>query len=274
MPLTLMYITNDPAVALIAEKHGVDRIWIDLETKGKDLRQKNMNTVKSHHSVSDIRTMASCLTKSELMVRINAWDENSPDEVEQVLRAGAQRIMLPMWKTAEEADAFLKAVNRRAATTLLLETKEAVECLDQVLENPLVEEIHIGLNDLHLSYQLKFMFELLSNGTVEALCKKISAKGIPVGFGGIARIGEGLLPAENILMEHVRLGSSVVILSRSFCDIDATMSLEQIESLFCENIRKIREYEVYSAGCSVQTWQENQAAVAEKVAAIVARKGV
>ena len=36
------------------------------------------------------------------------------------------------------------------------------------------------------------------------------------GFGGIARIGEGDLPSDNILGEHVRLGSQSVILSRTF----------------------------------------------------------
>jgi len=35
-----MYITNEPDVALIAEKYGVNRIWIDLETLGKEERQK------------------------------------------------------------------------------------------------------------------------------------------------------------------------------------------------------------------------------------------
>ena len=40
MALKLMYITNDETIAKIAEKHGVDRIWIDLETLGKEERQK------------------------------------------------------------------------------------------------------------------------------------------------------------------------------------------------------------------------------------------
>ena len=39
---------------------------------------------------------------------------------------------------------------------------------------------------------------------------------MPFGFGGIARIGEGDLPSDNILGEHVRLGSQSVILSRTF----------------------------------------------------------
>ena len=40
--LTLMYITNRPDVALVAEKYGVDRIWVDLETLGKEKRQEGI----------------------------------------------------------------------------------------------------------------------------------------------------------------------------------------------------------------------------------------
>ena len=73
MPLSLMYITNNPKVALIAEKVGVERIWVDLETLGKEERQKNMNAVLSYHTVEDVRTIAKVLTKSELLVRVNPW---------------------------------------------------------------------------------------------------------------------------------------------------------------------------------------------------------
>ena len=201
MSLKLIYITNIPAVALIAEKNGVDRIMVDLETIGKEERQKNMNTVKSHHTVADVADISNLLTKSEMLVRINPWNEASDSEIETVISAGADRIMLPMWKTVSEVNSFLGTVNGRVRTTLLLETKEAVEIVDEVLENPLIDDIHIGLNDLHLSYGLTFMFELLTNGVVESLCRKFKAKGIPYGFGGIARIGEGVLPAERIIMD-------------------------------------------------------------------------
>ena len=159
--LDLMYITNNSEIALIAEKYGVSRIWVDLETLGKEERQKGMNTVKSHHSIEDVRQMSKILTKSELMVRINPWNRNSIAEINEVISAGAKRIMLPMWKTFSEVDMFLKTVNKRVSTTLLLETREAVECLDEVLEHCLIDEIHIGINDLHLSYGLTFMFELV-----------------------------------------------------------------------------------------------------------------
>ena len=45
MHLKLMYITNNPDVALIAQKNGVERIWIDLETEGKEERQKGIESV-------------------------------------------------------------------------------------------------------------------------------------------------------------------------------------------------------------------------------------
>ena len=178
MSLNLIYITNQPAVALIAEQNGVDRIMVDLEVIGKEERQKNQNSVKSHHTMADIKAVAEMLRKAQLLVRINPWYSRSLEEIEQVISAGAQSIMLPMWKTEAEADAFLKAVNRRTRTVLLLETKEAVDCVDAVLDHPLLDGIHIGLNDLHLSYGQTFMFELLADGTVENCVKNFGQKAL------------------------------------------------------------------------------------------------
>ena len=244
MALKLMYITNNSDVALIAEKYGVDRIWIDLETLGKEERQHNMNTVKSKHSIEDIKRIKPLLTKSDMLVRINPWNDNSEKEINDVISAGADMIMLPMWKSATEVSNFLKVVNSRCKTTLLLETKEAAECLDEVLANGGMDEIHIGLNDLHLSYGMTFMFELLADGTVERLTKKIKAKGLPYGFGGIARLGEGDLPAEKVIMEHYRLGSTRAILSRSFCNTDMTTDIEEIENIFKKNMKELRNFEI------------------------------
>ncbi len=258
MALILMYITNHPIVAQIAQSHGVDRIWIDLETLGKEERQKNLNTVKSHHTTDDIRKIAPLLDTSELLVRINPWNTHSEEELEQVIDAGANRIMLPMWRTAREVSNFLKAVAGRTKVSLLLETREAEACLDEVLELPGIDEIHIGLNDLHLSYGLTFMFELLANGTVEAICKKIRDKGIPYGFGGIARIGEGMLPAEKIVMEHYRLGSTRTILSRSFCNTEEISDVKQIEQLFAHNMKKLREAEAKAQAASRTDYQNNR----------------
>ena len=271
MALKLIYITNNPEVARIAENNGVDRIMIDLETLGKEERQKNMDTVKSRHTVDDVSAVSQALEKSEMLVRINPWNIGSSDEIESVISAGADRIMLPMWRTISEVDAFLKTVNGRARTTLLLETKEAVEIVDAVLENPLVEEIHIGLNDLHLSCGLTFMFELLSNGVVEKLCEKFKKKGISYGFGGIARIGEGMLPAERIVMEHYRLGSTVAILSRSFCNTAEVTDMSKIEVIFSKNMALLRDFEHGLDEYSLDEYLENTSEVKKCVDKIVSK---
>mgnify|MGYP000987497021 CR=1 FL=1 len=271
MSLILMYITNDLDVALIAQKYGVDRVWIDLETIGKEDRQKGLDAVKSHHTVEDIRKIKPHLTTSEMLVRINHWYDGSVDEIEAVIAAGADMIMLPYWKTVDEVRAFVEAVNGRCKTTLLLETKEAVECIDEVLSLGGFDEIHIGLNDLHLSYGMTFMFELLADGTVEMLCNKFRTAGLPYGFGGIAKLGDGLLPAEKVIMEHYRLGSTRAILSRTFCDNAKIESIEEIERVFRENMEALKKYEDAVAAMTKESFDRNQAEVCKSVNEIVAR---
>ena len=267
--LKLMYITNNVDVALIAEKYGVDRIWVDLETLGKQERQGHIDSVKSKHSINDIRKICPKLTKSEMLVRVNPINPCSKEEIDKVIEAGADIIMLPMWKSLDDIKIFLKIVDKRVKTTLLLETKEAVECLDEVLKNGGFDEIHIGLNDLHLSYHLKFMFELLANGTVEKICNKIKNYNIPYGFGGIARLGEGTLPAEKIIIEHYRLGSSRAILSRSFCNVDKTASLDEVKEIFKENMKTQRLFEEKVMKMSKKDFENNKDELSNCVEKIV-----
>ncbi len=269
MSLVLMYITNRPEVALVAEKYGVDRVWIDLETRGKEERQKNLNTVKSKHSVEDISRIKPLLKKSELLVRVNSWYEGSKAEIDAVVTAGADIIMLPYWKTPEEVQYFINAVDGRCKTTLLLETKEAVDCIDAVLDNGGFDEVHIGLNDLHLSYGLTFMFELLTNGIVENLCAKLRTAGLEYGFGGIAKLGDGLLPAEKVIMEHYRLGSTRAILSRTFCDNVIIDSVDEIDRVFCENMKSLREYELSLSHMTNDDFLHNKKDVEKAVKEIV-----
>lgn len=264
-----MYITNSPEVALIGERFGVQRIWIDLEKIGKQERQGNIDSVKSNHSMDDISKLRQILTTAELLVRVNPIHEDSEKEIDKVIELGADVIMLPMWKSVDEVKVFLNYVNGRVKTSLLLETKEAVECLDEVLEIGGFDEIHIGLNDLHLSYGMTFMFELLANGTVEFLCRKIATKGIAYGFGGMSKIGEGLLPAERILTEHYRLGSTRVILSRGFCNTEKIDDVQKIEELFSENMEKIHEKERSVASYTEEDFERNRKLVVKSVVEIV-----
>lgn len=247
--LKLMYITNQPDIAQIAESAGVDRIFVDLEYLGKAQRQKGLDTVQSHHSPQDVALIKRAVANAEVLARVNPIHEalpdyfSSKDEINSVLESGADIVMLPYFKTTEEVREFIRLVDGRAKTMLLLETPEAVELVDEILAVPGIDEIHIGLNDLSIGYRRQFMFELLADGTVEQLCFKFRKKGIPFGFGGIASIGKGTLPSEYIIKEHYRLGSSCVILSRSFCDVAKMRHIGMINATFIRGVKEIRQLE-------------------------------
>ncbi len=271
MSLKLMYITNRPDVAKIAESAGVDRIFVDMEYIGKSDRQGGMDTVQSHHSIEDIRNIKNALTTAQVMVRVNPIHEASADycsskeEIDSAINAGADILMLPYFKTAAEVREFVRLTAGRAKTLPLVETREAAECIDEILEIDGIDEIYVGLNDLSLSMGKGFMFELLSDGTVEALCSKFKQKSVPFGFGGIAALGKGMLPAEYVIREHYRLGSTCVILSRSFCNTELIADTTEIEKIFTSGVSAIRQLEAECKKQDDNYFLENQKEVAKKI---------
>lgn len=248
MSLKLMYITNNPEIAQIAESAGVDRIFVDMEYIGKSDRQGGMDTVQSHHTFDDIKCISQAINTAQLLVRINPIHEasekycSSKEEIDKAIDNGANILMLPYFKTVGEVKQFVKLVDGRVKTMPLVETPEAVKNIDEIL-NLDIDEIFIGLNDLSLGYGKKFMFELLADGTVEELCNKFKKKNIPYGFGGIAALGKGMLPAERVITEHYRLGSSCAILSRSFCNTDLIKNIGKIRDTFMSGLKEIRLFE-------------------------------
>lgn len=271
MALQLMYITNKPAVAEIAEASGVDWIFLDMEFIGKDARQGGLDTVQNHHTVKDIANIKAFLKKAKVLVRVNPIHKalpdypSSKDEIDASIAAGADILMLPFFKTVEEVKEFIRLVNGRAKTLLLMETVEAANLVDEILEVPGIDMIHLGLNDMHLELGMKFMFELLANGTVEKLGNKIKAKGIPFGFGGIATLDGGALPGSMVLKEHVRLGSSMVIVSRSFCNTDLVTDLNEVMRIFGTGISGLRALEKEASQADAEYLEENRKAVVAAV---------
>ncbi len=214
--IKLMFITNNPDLAEYAEFCGVERIFIDLEIIGKSERQGHLDTLISQHSLSDIPIVKSRLKKSQLLVRVNPLHSGTKHEVETAIASGADLLMLPMFRTVREVQLFSHHVDGRVGIIPLIETFDAAQSLQSLFKVKGIYEIFIGLNDLHLDMKLDFMFETLANGFVDGLVETIKKAGFNFGFGGIARVGEGVIPGESVLAEHVRLGSSSVILSRTF----------------------------------------------------------
>lgn len=199
--LKLMYITNDPAVAKIAADAGVDRIFIDMEVLGKAERQGGMDTVQSHHTPEDIAKVRAAIgDQAEIMARVNPLNPNSQTEIDDAIANGADVIMLPMWRTADDLRQLMRMVNGRAKVMPLLETDTAAEHLPEALAILGIDQMHIGLNDLHLCYHQRFMFQLLTDGTVDRLCASSVKQVFPMALAAWAAPARGRFQ-QNILSE-------------------------------------------------------------------------
>lgn len=268
--LSYIYITNNPNIAKIADTAGVERIMVDLEFTGKEKRQFGKSTWISKHTFEDILEIKKVLTSSELIVRIDSVEFDGLQMVDKVISLGADYIMLPMFKNAIEVKSFLRKVDKRVKTILLIETKEAVENLDEILLLKDIDECFIGLNDLSLSLNFSFLFQVLTRGVVDDVVSKINKTSIKYGFGGIASIGKGVVPSELLLLEHRRLGSSSVILSRSFLK-DYDENTNEYSFYFNRELNKIRRSFEESANLSKAVIKKNTKQIEEIVNEYVAK---
>lgn len=230
--IELLQITNDPAFARRCDALPGMRLWVDLERLGKTERQAGLSSFISAHALEDVGRIKSVLRHSRLMVRVNPLNPHTAGEVHAVLAQGADLLMLPMFTTAGELAQFVQIVAGRVPVVPLLETAGALHSLPQWVTLPGLTEVYVGLNDLHLSLGCRFMFEPLALGHVDRVAAVVRRAGLRFGFGGIARLDEGLLPGLDVLAEHERLDSGAVILSRTFHRSDSPTTFEhEVEAL-------------------------------------------
>jgi 2-keto-3-deoxy-L-rhamnonate aldolase RhmA len=238
--MDFLQITNDPDLARRCDALPGMRLFVDLERNGKAARQAGRNTFISTHQPEDVGRIKAQLRRSQLMVRVNPLHEGPAVELDTVLAQGADSVMLPMFQTPDELRAFSRIVAGRAPIVALLETAGALHSLDAWADTPGLCEVFVGLNDLHLSLGCGFMFEPLAHGLLDSVSARVRAEGLRFGFGGIARLDEGLLPGRDVLAEHVRLGSRAVILSRTF---HRTSELDSAAQNFEAEVAALRQAE-------------------------------
>jgi hypothetical protein len=267
--IDLMLITNDPDLAVFAAGAGVTRVFVDLESLGKHERQGHLDTYISSHGIDDVARMRAAIPHTPLLVRVNPWHAGSADEVEAVLEGGADLIMLPMFTSPEEVAALSAVIAGRAGIVPLVETPEAAATVDALVRVPGVYEVFIGLNDLHLGLGLDFMFEPLANGLVDRMAAIAAAAGLRFGVGGVARVGEGLIPGEMVLGEHVRLGSSSVILSRTFHRAEGALDMDGGREEFALEVARLRAAEQLLRRRGPEATEHDRALFAGRVAQVV-----
>ena len=240
-----MFITNKPEVAQAAYAGGVTRLFVDWEIHNKQERQGHLDTVISRHSYEDALQIRKAVPDAELLIRLNPFHDGTKEEVEQALSAGADLIMLPMFTKIEEINSLCEMVNGRAAVVPLIETVEALEMVESIAEIDGVYELYVGLNDLHRALNLKFMFEPVANGLLDRVANVAKKNKRRFGFGGIAKLDDGMVSGEMVLTEHLRLASNAVILSRTFYREDEVQP-KDVNHAFSHELEKLRkaEYEL------------------------------
>tara|TARA_B110001450_G_scaffold219842_1_gene214992 strand:- start:231 stop:2219 length:1989 start_codon:yes stop_codon:yes gene_type:complete len=248
--INLFYITNSIAEAKIVDKLDIDWIFIDLETVGKKNRQIGRNTVMSDHSISDVYKIRSVINNTKILLRCNPIGDHSREEIDEINRTtGIDMVMLPFFKTVEEVEIFIELLDTsKAEPCLLIETRSALDNLNDILKVYPFKYVHIGLNDIHIERNTSFMFEPFVDGLLDTAISILRSSNIKFGIGGIGKIGSELLPTpECVINEHTRLKSSGVILSRSFKGNFSEESKEHFEAELIQSVSKFRKHEIYSS---------------------------
>lgn len=266
-----IHITNNPDLAKYISDCGVDLIMVDIETIGKSERQKNLDTVKSNHNLEDIIKIKRKLknTSTQLITRINPLHEKTKNEIDIACSNGTDYIMLPMFSSKEEVEQVIHYINNRVKLILLFETPGSIHNVDTILKLNKIDEAYIGLNDLSIAYKLKFMFELLPSSLIELLATKFKEKKIPFGIGGISRIGKGTLDSRLILSEHVRLGSTRVIISRSFTERANTLNELNQKMDFKKEIKALTDEYKSISKLNLDHLQKNRKIILNKLSKII-----
>jgi hypothetical protein len=217
--MTLMLWTADPRVAQAADRAGVETVGTDLERIGKAARQGHLGNARiSTHGEADLSAVLSVLGRATRFARTNPLHEGSAAEIDRLLALGVEVLMLPYFRSYDEAARFCALVAGRARVALLVEHIDAVHALPQLVGLQGVNQVYVGLNDLGLSLGLTQRFAVLAGDLLPDVSRVVREAGLSFGFGGIGRAHDAdlPLPTDLIYAQCARLGSDCVLLARSF----------------------------------------------------------
>ncbi|MGD8566138.1 MAG: aldolase/citrate lyase family protein [Candidatus Bathyarchaeota archaeon] len=220
LSMSLRIGMGNPSIE-VAGRLGFDYVYVDFE-----------------HGVLDFETFAQLVREARLagltvMCRVPSLDMGF---VNRVLDAGATGIVFPHIKTRQDAEAavgllkyftpdtpngkrgfepayglpkrddeswqeYFKRVNEETLVGFMIEDKEAVEHIEEILSVEGVDFVHIGKMDLALSYSVSFTprsgrDEPVIERAVEKICLECRKRNIPV------RFSVGVAPED--IVENVR----------------------------------------------------------------------
>jgi hypothetical protein len=208
----LFLFSTDPQVIRTAGIAGVHGFIVDMENKCKQTRQSGFDTQINLNTLEDLKTVRTC-TDRKVICRVNGFGDHTPAEVEQVVDAGADEILLPMVRKPEEVLRTLDLIHDRCKLGILIETVDAVNSAAALDSLPL-SRIYVGLNDLAIDRKLRCIFTSVADSTLDWIRPSILQ---PFGFGGLTLPEKGYpIPCRLLAGEITRLGCDFTFLRRSF----------------------------------------------------------
>ena len=245
--IDLFYITNNVIEAQIVDGLDIDWIFIDLEKKGKKERQVGRDTVLSNHSITDVDIIKPKINNTKILVRCNPIGKWSENEFDQINSRGSKidMVMLPYFKSIDEVKVFVDLLDVRSIEpSLLIETLDSINNLDNIIKIFPFKYVHLGLNDLHIERSTHLIFEPYIDGLIDYVTGILRKNDQNFGIGGIGKIGWDVSPTpECLINEHIRLQSSGVILSRSFKGNFNEKRKSLFKKQLNQSIKDFRNYE-------------------------------
>jgi hypothetical protein len=191
---------------------GAAGIVVDWERRGKARRQAGEGTQINGDTLEDLVRVRAA-TPGRLLCRVNGFGPWTAGEVADAVAAGADEILLPMVRSAEQVDRTLDLVAGRCGLGILIETQDAVDDAAELASRPLTR-VYVGLNDLRIDRRSTELFRPLVDGTVEAVRAVVPQ---PFGVGGLTLPGGGFpIPSDLLAAELVRTGADFTFLRRAF----------------------------------------------------------
>ena len=211
-PFELALFSVEPERIAAAVAAGVRSVIVDWEYRDKAARQAGADTEINRFGVGDLSRVRAA-TDANVIVRINAFGPDTRHEVRLAVDGGADEILLPMVRTANEVDATLEHDADRCRLGILVETVAACDIAPALGRLPL-SRVYVGFNDLAIDRRSCSIFEPVVDGTVERVRPNFD---VPFGFAGLTRVDRGEpIPCRLLIAEMVRDRCSFSFLRRSF----------------------------------------------------------
>ena len=210
--LRALPLHTDVDLATRAVAAGVDGLVIDWERNGKHVRQQAVDTEVNEDTVDDLRRVRGA-THAPILCRINPLGDETADEIDAAVEAGASELLLPMVRSVADVERALELTVGRIGLGILVETVEAVANARELAQLPL-SRVFLGLNDLALARGSTSIFTAFVDGTVDRVRAAFEA---PFGVAGLTVPDAGSpIPCRLLMGELMRLECDFTFLRRSF----------------------------------------------------------